>query len=48
VSVEFETNFEEYCTFVSCCTLHFHFSSPSFVRLVNVLKHFSVFSTLVT
>jgi hypothetical protein len=27
---------------------HFHFSSPSFVRLVNVLKHFSVFSTLVT
>jgi hypothetical protein len=27
---------------------HFHFSSPSFVRLVNVLKRFSVFSTLVT
>jgi hypothetical protein len=27
---------------------HFHFFSPSIVRLVNVLKHFSVFSTLVT
>jgi hypothetical protein len=27
---------------------HFHFPSPSFVRLVNVLKHFSVFSKLVT
>jgi hypothetical protein len=29
-------------------TFTFTFSSPSFVRLVNVLKHFSVFSTLVT
>jgi hypothetical protein len=26
-----------------CNYFHFHFSSPSFVRLVNVLKHFSVF-----
>jgi hypothetical protein len=37
--------------FVTLCFLfhlHFHFFSPSFVRLVNVLKHFSVFSTLVT
>jgi hypothetical protein len=28
--------------------LYFHFPSPSFLRIVNVLKHFSVFSTLVT
>jgi hypothetical protein len=35
------------CLASLCVPFHFHFS-PSFVRLVNVLKHFSVFSTLVT
>jgi hypothetical protein len=40
--------FELGLSFSLSLSLFSHFSSPSFVRLVNVLKHFSLFSTLVT